>query len=99
MVPTPLIEPTVGLASSTSHVVDKDVSSNSVLLMVTSMLGSPSFSASDLMALGIDLTHVFCLATTLCERGNVAATNADVCEGVDVGQPVAKDVAMEQFVI
>jgi hypothetical protein len=32
----------------------------------------------------------------LCERGNVTATNAEVCEGVDVGQPMAGDVAMEQ---
>jgi hypothetical protein len=59
MVPTPPIELTVGLAASTSRVVDKDVSSNSVLLMVTLVLGSPSFSANDLMALGVDLTRVF----------------------------------------
>jgi hypothetical protein len=31
------------------------------------VLGSPSFSASDLMALGVDLACVFWLAATLCE--------------------------------
>jgi hypothetical protein len=67
--------------------------------MATLLLESPSFSTSDLMALGIDLTPVFRLAATLCERGNVVATSAEVCEGVDVGQPVAGDVAMEQLVI
>jgi hypothetical protein len=48
-------------------------------------LGSPSFLANDLMASGIDLTPIFWLVTTLCERGNVTATSAEVCEGVDVG--------------
>jgi hypothetical protein len=67
--------------------------------MVTLVLRSPSFSANDLMVLGMDLAHVFWLAATLCERGSVAATSAEVCEGVDVGQPVAKDVAMEQLMI
>jgi hypothetical protein len=67
--------------------------------MVTSVLGSPSFAASDLMASGIDLARVFWLTATLCERGNVIATNVEVCEGVDVGQPVVGDVVMEQFVI
>jgi hypothetical protein len=51
------------------------------------------------MASGIDLTPVFWLTATLCERGNVAATNVEVCEGVDVGQPVAGDVVVEQLVI
>jgi hypothetical protein len=59
MVPTPPIEPTMGPAASTSHVVDTDVSSSAVSRMVTSMLGSPSFSPSDLMALGVDLARVF----------------------------------------
>jgi hypothetical protein len=67
--------------------------------MATSMLGSPSFLASDLMALGVDLTLVFRLATMLCEHGNVTATSVEVCEGVDVGQPVAGDVVVEQPVI
>jgi hypothetical protein len=67
--------------------------------MATLVLGSPSFSASDLMASGVDLAHVSWLAATLCERGNVATTSAKVCEGVDVGQPMAGDVAMEQLVI
>jgi hypothetical protein len=99
MVPTPPIEPIVGPATSTSCVVDTDVSLNAVLRMVTSVLGSPSFSASDLMVSGFDLARVFRLTATLCERGSVAATSAEVCEGVDVGQPVAGDVAMEQPVI
>ncbi len=45
MVPTPPIEPTVGPTTSTSRVVDTNVSSNAVSRMVTSMLGSPTFSA------------------------------------------------------
>jgi len=45
------------------------------------------------------LTFVFWLATTLCEHGSVATTNVEVCEGVDVGQLVTGDVAMEQTVI
>ncbi len=95
MVPTPPIESTMGPATLTSRVVDTDVSSTVVSRMVTSMLGSPTFSASDLMASGIDLARVFRLATTLCERGSVVATSAEVCEGVDVGQPMAGDFAME----
>jgi hypothetical protein len=67
--------------------------------MVTSMLGSLAFSTSDLMVSGIDLARVFRLATTLCERENVVATSVEVCEGVDVGQPVVGDVAVEQPVI
>jgi hypothetical protein len=59
MVPTPPIEPTVGPTASTSCIVDTDVSSNAVSRMVTSVLGSPTFSANDLMASGVDLTHVF----------------------------------------
>ncbi len=99
MVPTPPIKPTVGPATSTSHVVNTDVSSSAVLRMVTSVFRSPSFSASDLMASRIDLALVFRLAATLCERGSVIATNAKVCEGVDVGQLMARDVAMEQPMI
>jgi hypothetical protein len=67
--------------------------------MVTSVLGSPSFSANDLTASKVDLVRVFRLVATLCECGNVATTNAKVCEGVDVGQLVAGDVVMEQPVI
>jgi hypothetical protein len=63
------------------------------------MLGSLAFSASDLMASGIDLTCVFRLVATLCECGNVVTTSAEVCEGVDVGQPVEGDVVVEQLVI
>ncbi len=99
MVPTPPIELTTGPMALTSHVVDTDVSLSAMSWMVTSVLGSPSFSASHLMALGVDLAHVFQLATTLCERGSVVATSAEVCEGVDVGQHAAGDVTMEQPVI
>jgi hypothetical protein len=54
MVPTPPIESTVGPVTSTSHVVDTDVSLSVVSRMATSVLGSPSFSASDLMASRVD---------------------------------------------
>jgi hypothetical protein len=99
MIPRPPIKPTVGPTTSTSHVVDTDVSSSVVSWIVTSVLGSPSFSANDLMVLGVDLAFVFQLTATLCERGSVATTSAKVCVGVDVGQLVARDVAMEQPVI
>jgi hypothetical protein len=99
MVPTPPIKLIVGPAASTSCVVDTDVSSNVVLRMVTLVLGSPSFLASDLMASGVDLTLVFRLTATLCEHGSVVATSAEVCEGVDVGRPMVRDVTVEQFVI
>ncbi len=69
MVPTPPIEPTVGPTALTSHVVDTDVSSSVMSRMVTSVLGSPSFSAIDLMASRVDLAPIFQLTTTLCECG------------------------------
>jgi hypothetical protein len=62
MVLTPLIEPTMGPAASTSRVVDTDVSLSVVSRMVILVLGSPSFSASDLMVSKVDLTRVFRLA-------------------------------------
>jgi hypothetical protein len=96
---TPPIELTMGPTASTSRVVDTDVSSSAVSRMVTLVLGSPSFSASDLMASRVDLARVFRLATTLCECGSVVVTTTEVCEGVDVGQPVAGDVVVEQPVI
>jgi hypothetical protein len=99
IIPTPPIESTMGPTASTSRVVDMDVSSSAMSRMVIFMLGSPSFSASDLMASRIDLACVFRLASTLCERGNVVATSVEVCEGVDVWQHVVGDVAMEQPVI
>ncbi len=67
--------------------------------MVTSMLGSSSFLASDLMVSGVDLALVFRLAATLCERGSVVVTSVEVCEGVDVGQSMVGDVTVEQPVI
>jgi hypothetical protein len=67
--------------------------------MATLVMGSPSFSANDLMASRVDLAPVFWLVATLCERGSVVATSAEVYEGVDVGQPMAGDVVVEQPVI
>jgi hypothetical protein len=95
MVPTPSIELIVGPTASISRVVDTDISSSVVSRMVTLVLGSPTFSANDLMASRVDLIRVFRLIATLCERGSVVATNAEVCEGVDVGQLVAGDVDVE----
>jgi hypothetical protein len=95
MVPPPPIERTVGPTTSTSRVVNTDVSSSAVSRMATSVLGSPSFSANDLMASRLDLARVFQLTTTLCEHRNVATTSAKVCEGVDVGQPMAGYVVVE----
>jgi hypothetical protein len=67
--------------------------------MAISMLGSASFSTSDLMASGVDLAPVFQLASMLCECGSVVAMSVDVCVGVDVGQFVVGDVVMEQPMI
>jgi hypothetical protein len=65
--------------------VDTDVSSSVMSRMVTLVLGSPSFSAIDLMVSRVDLALIFRLTTTLCECGSVTATSAKVCEGVNVG--------------
>ncbi len=35
----------------------------------------------------------------MCEHGSVVTTSAEVCEGVNVGQPMGGDVAMEQPMI
>ncbi len=59
MVPTPPIKPIVGLTALTSRVVDTDRSSIAVSRMVTSVLGSSAFLASDLMVSKIDLARVF----------------------------------------
>jgi len=99
MVLTPPIEPIVGPTTSTSCVVDMDVSLSVMSWMVISMLGSPSFSTNDLMALRVRLAPIFRLTMTLCERGNVAITSAKACEGVDVGKPVVGDVVVKQPVI
>jgi hypothetical protein len=46
------------------------------------MLGSPSFSASDLMASGVDLTFVFPLIGTLCRDLSLGlTTKAKGCKG------------------
>ena len=93
MVPRPPIEPIVRTEASTSRVVDTDAASSAVLRMATSVLGSSLFSATELMASGVDLAPVFQLAATLCDRGSVTATSAEVCEGVAVEQPLVVDVA------
>ncbi len=62
MVPTLLIEPTVGPTASTSHVMDTNVSLSAVSQMVTSMLGSPTFLANDLMASRVDFNS--CILTS-----------------------------------
>jgi hypothetical protein len=49
MVSTPSIKLTMGPTALTSRVVDMDVSLSAMSRMETSMLGSPSFSTSDLM--------------------------------------------------
>jgi hypothetical protein len=67
MVPTPSIEPTMGRAASTSRVVDTDRSLSAMSRMVTSVLGSPAFFATDLMASRIDLARVFRLVATLSQ--------------------------------
>ncbi len=99
MVPTPPIKSTMGPTLLTSRVVNTDVSSSVMSQMVTLVLGSPSFSTNDLMSSRVDLTSVFWLVATLCERGNVTATSAKVCEGVNVGELVARDVVVEQPMI
>ncbi len=58
MVLTP-IELTMGPTALTSRVVDTNVSLNAMSRMATSLLGSPSFSASDLMVSRIDLALIF----------------------------------------
>ncbi len=98
MVPTPPIKLTMGPTTLTSRVMDMDVSLSVVSRMVTLVLGFTSFSTSDLMVSRVDLACVFRLVATLFEGGSVV-TSGGVCEGVDVGQPVAGDVAMEQLVI
>jgi hypothetical protein len=78
MVLTPPIEPTMGPATLTSRVMDMDVSSNAMSRMSTSVLGSPSFSASDLMASGIDLALVFRLIT-ICVNVGVLLLRVSRC--------------------
>jgi hypothetical protein len=98
MVPTPPVEPTMGLVASTSRVVDTDVTSSAMSWMVTLVLGSPSFSASDLMVSRVELARVFRLTSTLFDHGSVIVTTTEVCEGVNVGQLVARDVVEQPMI-
>ncbi|CAK9275493.1 unnamed protein product [Sphagnum jensenii] len=70
------IEPTMEPTASTSRVMDTDISSSVVSRMVTSVLGSPTFSANDLMASGVDLTRVFQLAATFPWQAAAAKMDA-----------------------
>ncbi|BBN08850.1 hypothetical protein Mp_4g14970 [Marchantia polymorpha subsp. ruderalis] len=51
-----------------------------VMRMITSVLRSPLFSATELMDSGIDLARVFRVAATSCERGRVIAMSAEIRE-------------------
>ncbi|OAE22174.1 hypothetical protein AXG93_3271s1170 [Marchantia polymorpha subsp. ruderalis] len=68
--------------TSTSRVVDTDTPSSAVTRMASSMMRSPLFSATELIDSGIDLARMFCLAATLCERGNVTITSAEIGEAI-----------------
>ncbi|BBN14385.1 hypothetical protein Mp_6g11220 [Marchantia polymorpha subsp. ruderalis] len=66
--------------TSTSRVVDTDTPSSAVTRMASSVMRSPLFSAMELMDSGIDLARVFRAAATLCERGSITATSAEIGE-------------------
>ncbi|OAE18202.1 hypothetical protein AXG93_406s1700 [Marchantia polymorpha subsp. ruderalis] len=68
--------------TSTSRVVDTDTPSSAVTRMASSVMRSPLFSATELIDFGIDLARVFRLAATLCERGSVTATSAEIGEAM-----------------
>ncbi|OAE34633.1 hypothetical protein AXG93_3267s1000 [Marchantia polymorpha subsp. ruderalis] len=68
--------------TSTSRVVDTDTPSSAVTRMASSVMRSPLFSAMELMDSGIDLARVFRAAATLCERGSITATSAEIGETI-----------------
>ncbi|PTQ33208.1 hypothetical protein MARPO_0091s0058, partial [Marchantia polymorpha] len=80
MRPAPPSDTRVRTEVLTSSVVDADVPSSAVMRMVTSVLQSPLFSATELIDSSIDLARVFRVAATSCERGRVAATSAEIRE-------------------
>ncbi|OAE25290.1 hypothetical protein AXG93_4620s1030 [Marchantia polymorpha subsp. ruderalis] len=80
MRPAPPSDTGVRIEVLTSSVVDADVPSNAVMQMVTSVLRSPLFSATELMDFGIDLTRIFWIAATSYERGRITATSAKIRE-------------------
>ncbi|BBM99382.1 hypothetical protein Mp_1g20910 [Marchantia polymorpha subsp. ruderalis] len=87
MIATPPSDPVVRTKSSTSHVVGAETSSSAAMQMVTSVMRSPLFSTTELMPVGFDVARVFCVAATLCERGSVTATSAEIREGIVGEQP------------
>lgn len=87
---TPSSVSLVRIQTSSSHVVSREIPSSAVMRMTTSMMRSPLFFVTELMASGIDLARVFCVATTMCDRGSVTATNLEICKGT-VGKHFACD--------
>ncbi|BBN08011.1 hypothetical protein Mp_4g08060 [Marchantia polymorpha subsp. ruderalis] len=67
--------------ASTSHVVGAETSSTAAIRMANLVMRSPLFSATKVMASGVDVARVFRVATTLCECGSVSATSAEIREG------------------
>lgn len=67
--------------TSTSQVVDTDTQSSEVMRLAASVMRCPLFSATELIDFGVDLARIFRSAATLCERGSVTATSAEICEG------------------
>ncbi|PTQ40682.1 hypothetical protein MARPO_0038s0037 [Marchantia polymorpha] len=68
--------------TSTSRVVDTDTPSSAVTRMASSVMRSPLFSAMELIDSGINLARVFRAAATLCERGSITATSAEIGETI-----------------
>ncbi|PTQ43569.1 hypothetical protein MARPO_0024s0079, partial [Marchantia polymorpha] len=68
--------------TSTSRVVDTDTPASAVTRMASSVMISPLFSTMELMDSWIDLARVFRAAATLCERGSITATSAEIGETI-----------------
>ncbi|OAE34650.1 hypothetical protein AXG93_4034s1030 [Marchantia polymorpha subsp. ruderalis] len=68
--------------TSTLGVVNTDTPSSVVTRMASSVMRSPLFSATKLIDFGIDLARVFRLEATLCERGSVTTTSAEIDEAI-----------------
>lgn len=66
MIHTPPSDHVVKIETYRSHVVGTKTSSV-MMRMATSMMRSPLFSTMELMAFGVDLACVFCVAASLCE--------------------------------
>ncbi|OAE26688.1 hypothetical protein AXG93_3582s1010 [Marchantia polymorpha subsp. ruderalis] len=79
----------------TSSVVDADVPSSVMMQMATSVLKSPLFSTTELMDLGIDLTRIFWVAATSCERGRGTSTCVEICKDT-VEEPSSTSTLIEE---